>query len=316
LTDYITWLRSRIGPRKTMLAYTSALIRDDQGRVLFQQRADFKTMWGLPGGILELGESFTECVQREAFEETGYHVEPQRLIGLYAAPEFDVRYPNGDEAQQFTVALECRIVGGHAQIDEAEVVQQHFFDEDEAPPLPPWYAAMVRDAKTRTNAYYDPPIIGDSAHSFMPELRSLVGIAPLIVAGAGAMIFDEDGRILLGLRGDNHVWGFPAGQMELGETPAGTAVREAYEEVGLHIRPTQLSSVMTGDGLHTYPDGNQVQVVGARFLAEIVGGEIKPDGTETLDVQWFDLNHLPPMLPRHRFALEEALKHPEGGRFQ
>ena len=34
------------------------------------------------------------------------------MIGLYASPEFDVRYPNGDEVQQFTVALECRIVGG------------------------------------------------------------------------------------------------------------------------------------------------------------------------------------------------------------
>ncbi len=145
MSDYITWLRSRIGSRKTLLAYTSALIRDDQGRVLFQQRADFKTMWGLPGGILELGESFTECVQREALEETGYHVEPTRLIGLYSSPEFDVRYPNGDEAQQFTVALECRIVGGRAQIDEAEVVQQCFCDLDEAPPLPAWYAAMVRD---------------------------------------------------------------------------------------------------------------------------------------------------------------------------
>jgi 8-oxo-dGTP pyrophosphatase MutT (NUDIX family) len=316
LSDYITWLRSRIGPRKTLLAYTSALIRDDQGRVLFQQRADFKTMWGLPGGILEIGESFSDCVTREVREETGYHVEPLRLVGLYSAPEFDVRYPNGDEAQQFTVALECRIVGGRAQIDETEVVQQCFCDLDEVPPLPVWYAAMVRDLKTRSDAYFDPPIIGDSAHSFMLQLRSLVGTSPLIVAGAGALIFDDDRRILLGLRGDNHLWGFPAGQMELGETPAGTVVREAYEEVGLHIRPTQLSSVLTGDGLHTYPDGNQVQVAGARFLAEIVGGELKPDGYETLDVQWFDVNHLPPMVARHRFAIEEALRYPEGGRFR
>ena len=98
-----------------------------------------------PAAFWRLGESFTECVQREALEETGYHVEPTRLIGLYTSPEFDVRYPNGDEAQQFTVALECRIVGGRAQADETEVVQQCFCDLDEAPPLPPWYAAMVRD---------------------------------------------------------------------------------------------------------------------------------------------------------------------------
>jgi ADP-ribose pyrophosphatase YjhB (NUDIX family) len=317
LSDYITWLRARIGSRKTLLAYTSALIRDDQGRVLFQQRTDFKEMWGLPGGLLEIGESFTVCIQREAFEETGYHVEPIRLIGLYSSPEFDVCYPNGDEAQQFTVALECRIVGGRAQIDEAEVVQQCFCDLDEAPPLPPWYAAMVRDGRTRTDAYYDPPVIGDSHHSFMLELREAIGTDPLIVMGAGALIFDDQQRVLLGLRGDNRLWGIPAGQMELGETPAGTAVRETVEEIGLQVRVKTLLGVYTGaDALHTYPDGNQVQVAGARFLAEIVGGELKPDGYETLDVQWFDVHHLPPMVPRHRFAIEEALKYPEGGRFR
>jgi 8-oxo-dGTP pyrophosphatase MutT (NUDIX family) len=109
----------------------------------------------------------------------------------------------------------------------------------------------------------------------------------------------------------------PAGQMELGESPAGTVVRETHEEVGLHIRPTQLVGVFTGgDSLHTYPDGNQVQIAGARFRAELIGGELKADGVETLDVGWFDLDRLPPMVPRHQRALQIALEHPEGGQFQ
>ncbi len=318
MSDYIRWLRSHIGPRKTLLAYATALIRDDQGRVLFQQRADFRDeWWGLPGGLLELGESFTDCVKREVLEETGYHVEPVRMIGLYAAPEFDVRYPNGDEVQQFTLALECRINGGHPQIDRSEILQQHFFDLNDAPDrLPPWYAAMVRHLRARTEPYYDPPVLGDSSHNYVLALRQLVGAAPLLVMGAGALLFDDQRRVLLGLRGDNGLWGIPAGQMELGETPAGTAIRETYEELGLRIQVTKLLGVYTGpDALHTYPDGNQVQVVGARFLAEIIGGELNPDGYETLGVGWFDLNSLPPMVPRHRSALEDALKYPAGGRF-
>ena len=317
LSDYITWLRSRIGSRKTLLAYATALIRDDQGRVLFQQRTDFKDdWWGLPGGLLELGESFTTCVKREAFEETGYHVEPVRMIGLYASPEFDVCYPNGDAVQQFTLALECRIVGGQLRTDETEISQQAFFDLNEAPDsLPPWYAAMVRDLQPRSGPYFDPPIL-NHANTYMPELRALVGCDPLIVMGASAIIFDDQGRVLLGLRGDNHLWGSPAGQMELGETPAGTAVRETFEEVGLHVRITQLVGVWTGpDAVNTYPDGNQVQIAGARFRAEVVGGELKPDGYETLDVQWFDVNALPPMVKRHQYALAVTLKHPEGGQF-
>jgi 8-oxo-dGTP pyrophosphatase MutT (NUDIX family) len=313
-SDYIQWLRSKIGHRKTILAYATALIRDDDGRLLFQRRSDFD-WWGLPGGVLEIGESFAACAQREALEETGYYVEPTRLVGLYCAPQWDIRYPNGDEVQQFTVALECHIVGGQSQPDGLETTANRFFAADNLPTHTSlWYAAMMRDWLCNNNAHFDPPVI-NHANNYMPELRSLVGTAPLIVAGAAAIIRDDNGRVLLGLRGDNHLWGMPAGQMELGESPAGTVVREAYEEVGLHIRPTQLSSVLTGDALHTYPDGNQVQVAGARFLAEIVGGELKPDGYETLDVQWFETNDLPPMVPRHAVALQMALAHPEGGRF-
>jgi len=316
LSNYIQWLRGKIGHRKTIIVYATALIRDAAGRVLMQRRADFgAAWWGLPGGILEIGETFAGCAVRETREETGYAVEPVKLIGLYAAPEYDVIYPNGDEVQQFTVALECRLAGGAPLVDRSEIIEQCFFDLDRLPPAPPWYAAMLRDLSRDHGPYFDPPIVGEPTANYMLQLRALVGTAPLIMAGAGAIIFDGNGRVLLGLRGDNGLWGIPAGQMELGETPAGTVVRETYEELGLHIRPTQLSSVLAGDALHTYPDGNQVQVAGARFLAEVIGGELKPDGYETLDAPWFEVDDLPPMVPRHRRALQLALAHPEGGLF-
>lgn len=316
MSNYIHWLRGKIGHRKTIIAYATALVRDEAGRVLMQRRTDFgDAWWGLPGGILEIGETFAACAVRETREETGYAVEPVKLIGLYAAPEYDVVYPNGDQVQQFTVALECRIAGGAPLVDRSEIIEQRFFDLDRLPPAPRWYAAMLRDVSGNDGVHFDAPIVGDPAASDLPRLRALVGTAPLIVAGAAAIIFDDNGRVLLGLRGDNGLWGLPAGQMELGETPAGTVVREAREETGLHIRPTQLSSVLTGDALHIYPDGNQVQVAGARFLAEVIGGELKPDGYETLDAQWFELDDLPPMVPRHLRALQIALAHPEGGQF-
>jgi ADP-ribose pyrophosphatase YjhB (NUDIX family) len=314
--DYIAWLRSKIGPRKTILAYTTAIIRDEHGRVLLQHRRDFgDAWWGLPGGALEIGETFTDCVKREAFEETGLHVEPYRLIGLYASPDWAVTYPNGDQVQQFTVALDCHIVSGSLQPDAHEVVKQEFFALNALPPLPPWYAAMLSHLDRR-EAYFDPPIITSAENSYMHMIRLAVGTECVLVMGAGAVIFDDRQRVLLGLRGDNHLWGLPAGQMELGETPAGTVIREAQEEVGFHIRPTQLIGVQTGpDAMHGYPDGNQVQVVGARFRAEVIDGEVKPDGVETLAADWFDVNHLPPTLPRHEKYIRLAIEHPEGGQF-
>ena len=315
-SGYVHWLRSHIGPRKTILAYATALIRDAAGRLLFQRRTDFE-WWGLPGGALELGETFAECAVREAAEETGWQVQPLRLVGLYAAPQWDVYYPNGDAVHQFTVAIECHLVGGCSQPDGQETTASQFFAVNDLPdPCPPWYAAMACDLWENRAAHFDPPVSCPAAESYLWPLRRAVGSSRLIMMGAAAVIQDACGQVLLGLRSDSHEWGLPAGHMELGETPAGTVVREVCEELRLHIRPTQLVGVFTGPTFfHMYPDGNQVQIASALFRAEIEGGTLAPDGDEILAAQWFDPADLPPMPARHRWLLRVALANPQGGQF-
>jgi len=309
MPDYLRWLRSKVGHRKVILPYATALIRDEHGRLLFQRRTDFE-WWGLPGGILEIGENFAECAAREALEETGLRVQPGRLVGVYSSPEYDVRYPNGDEVHQFTVALECRVVGGDGRPDGVETLGHRFFAADETATLrvPRWYADMARHCfGNLRRPYFDPPFSPPNNGNWWLELRRFTGPDRLITIGAGAIIQNEAGQVLLTFRREGK-WGIPAGLMELGESISGTLVREAHEEMNVEIVVRELVGVFTGpDTFHTYADGNMVQIVSVLFRADITGGELKPDGDETRDIRWFNPDALPDdMAPRYRKLVEHA----------
>ncbi|MCE2472461.1 MAG: NUDIX hydrolase [Anaerolineae bacterium] len=63
-------------PRHIVAA--SALIRNEQGEIALVRTE--RRGWELPGGQIELGESLTEGLQREVFEECGIQVELGRLL--------------------------------------------------------------------------------------------------------------------------------------------------------------------------------------------------------------------------------------------
>lgn len=57
------------------------VVRDD-GRILAIKRRD-NGQWQPPGGVLELGETLEEGVEREVREETGVRVAVHQLSGVY-----------------------------------------------------------------------------------------------------------------------------------------------------------------------------------------------------------------------------------------
>jgi 8-oxo-dGTP pyrophosphatase MutT (NUDIX family) len=308
--NYISRLRGFVGSRKIPLAYATALIRDEAGRVLLQRRSDFgDAWWGLPGGVLELDETIADCCRREAHEETGLTVEPARLVGVYSSPRYDVRYPNGDKVQQITAAFECRIVRGELKPEVGEIDALEYFAPDALPRLPLWYADMLRDlAAGQEAAHFDPPEFRTSgeAESEFWALRAAFGHQPFVAAGATAFVRDEHGRVLLHRRSDTGQWALPAGSLDLGETLAATAVRETREETGLEIEPTRLVGVYSGFEI-VYPNGDRLQPFSHLFECRVVGGQPQADGHESLEVAFFPPDRLPPADARFDQRIADAL---------
>ncbi|WP_376789565.1 NUDIX hydrolase [Thermoflexus sp.] len=310
--DYVRWLRQQIGSEPVWLVYATALIVDEAGRILLQQRADFEA-WGLPGGAMEPGESLLQALHREVAEETGLIIQAGKLIGLYTSPAFMVRYPNGDIVHPVTACFLTRPIGGTLCPDGRESRALRWFPLKALPPMPRWYAAMIADyrrgdptAAFRTGTPGQPV---RKPGETIRRLRERVGPATLVVPATSAVIFNERGEILLQRREDNGEWGLPGGIMEIGERIDQTLIREVMEETGLQVEPTRLVGLYTDPAwTFTYPNGDRSQPVVACFEARITGGRLQADGVESLEVGFFPLNRLPePLDVRWRIRIEDAM---------
>ena len=83
----------------------------------------------------------------------------------------------------------------------------------------------------------------------LKELRKKVGNDLLVLPSAAVALYDDQGRVLMGLHADRRVWVLPGGLIEPVEIPADAAVREVWEETGLHVELTGILGVYGGKEL-------------------------------------------------------------------
>jgi ADP-ribose pyrophosphatase YjhB (NUDIX family) len=91
------------------------------GRLVMIRRRD-NGRWGLPGGLVDWGETVPTTVQRELAEETGLElVKIGRLVGVYSAPDRDPRL------HSICVAVEAEVQGTMQAQDTLEVREVQAF---------------------------------------------------------------------------------------------------------------------------------------------------------------------------------------------
>lgn len=112
------------------------------------------------------------------------------------------------------------------------------------------------------------------------------------VVGVAGILFDDDGKILLGRRARTStypgLWCIPCGYVEYDEEVRAALKREFQEETGLLVQPKQVFTALSN--FHN----PQLHTVGIWFEVERTGGELAA-GDDVDDVNYFSLNDIPPL---------------------
>ncbi|WP_433662234.1 NUDIX hydrolase [Nocardia sp. CA-128927] len=141
---------------------------------------------------------------------------------------------------------------------------------------------------------------------FIRTIRADAGRQLLWLPGVSAVVFDDDGRLLLGRRADSGRWAVLAGMPEPGEQPAACAVREVFEETAVHCVAERIVLVRAM-AAHTYPNGDICQFMDIAFRCRAVGGTARVNDDESLEVAWFDVSALPELPEHDLLRIEHAL---------
>jgi ADP-ribose pyrophosphatase YjhB (NUDIX family) len=98
--------------------------------LLVKERSDGR--WSLPGGWADVGESPSESVEREVWEESGFHVRAKRLAAVYDRG----KHPHKPLMHYhiYKLFFICEITGGQATTS-SETEQVAFFEESDLPEL-------------------------------------------------------------------------------------------------------------------------------------------------------------------------------------
>ncbi len=269
-----------------------------EGKVLLQQREDFRT-WGQPGGGLELGEYLLDGVRREVREETGLEVEPERLAAVH--------YRRWLGRDILVFSFHCRPVSG-ALRPSPETLDVRYFPATALPDamhplqrerllrvLDDGFCCGLQTTTVAAQAWHAAKLLWRVARNTVQ--RRPAWHPTDFTIGAFATIWDEAGRVLLLHRTDMDAWNLPGGRVEAGESPWEACLREVQEETGLQAQVERLT------GVYAKPHKDELVF---NFDCRVTGGRLCPTA-EADAARYFALDDLPAgLLPRQRQRILDA----------
>ncbi|KUO96362.1 NUDIX domain-containing protein [Ferroacidibacillus organovorans] len=135
MSDFYQNLRSKIGTDLIFSPSVAAIIRDKEGKILFQRPTAESEIWSLPAGAIELGETPSQAVVREVWEETGLNVTPMALVGAFGGQAFRFKYADGNQVEYVVFVFDCKVDSGELDAIDGESFELRYFSVEQMPPL-------------------------------------------------------------------------------------------------------------------------------------------------------------------------------------
>lgn len=143
--------------------------------------------------------------------------------------------------------------------------------------------------------------------SYILNLRQKVGHDPLISTGAATLVYNASAQLLFVYRSDTHLWGLPSGSKEIGEQLEDTAIREVFEETGVHASRLRFETILSGPNMQfVYPNGDEIDAVIAVYQGFTQDTALQPQPGETEKVAFFNLEQLPDAMTAFTHQILEA----------
>jgi 8-oxo-dGTP diphosphatase len=109
---------SREYPERPLVGVGGVVIKDGRALLILRGSEPLKGEWSIPGGMLELGETLEQGVERELLEEAGLQVRVTGFIEVFDRIYFE---PNGTKTDHqkprfhyVIIDFLCELVSGEA----------------------------------------------------------------------------------------------------------------------------------------------------------------------------------------------------------
>jgi len=129
--EYYQEIRQYVGHRPLILPGAVVIIQNEFNEILLQERKP--GLFGLPGGLMDIGESLEETASREVLEETGLFISDLELCQIFSGSDYYFKIDNGDEFYSVTVVYRTKSYSGTLQAKAQETLSLGFFSIDNLP---------------------------------------------------------------------------------------------------------------------------------------------------------------------------------------